>query len=770
MSGSQQHHISRRNFIRNSAAAAAVVSINAPLDELSSVPKHSNNQTLPWYRRITRWGQVNITEKDPEQYDVDWWRSYWKKTNTQGVIINAGGIVAYYPSDVPLHKQAFYLKGKDLFGNLCKAAHDDGLAVFARMDSNRAHEAFYNAHPDWFAVDSAGKPYKAADLYLSCIFSPYYTSHIPSILAEIATRYQPEGFTDNSWSGITRDMICYCDYCKASFKEKTGQAIPAEKNWNDKTYREWINWNYDRRIEIWELNNKITKQHGGADCVWAGMNSGSISGQARAFRNYREICKRADIIMLDHQARGNDEMLQHNTELGLMVHGMLGWDKLMPESMAMYQAGSPTFRLSSKPVEEARMWMINGIAGGIQPWWHHIAAYHEDRRMYDTAAPVMQWHKTNEQFLVNRTPVANVGVVWSQQNTDFFGRDDVHEKVEMPWKGITRALIKARIPYLPVHADDIEKETSGLSLLILPNIGVLTDKQLAAIKEFVSKGGNVLATGETSLYNEWGERKKDYGLSDIFGVHRIPGIESIDEDSMPKLAWNAGFHTYLRLHPELRKEVDGPKNGSEPLITTKRHAVLDGFERTDIFPFGGFVEKLKADPEVIMPMSFIPQFPVYPPETAWMRETHTDIGGLYLNTLKKGSRIVYMPASIDKLYGENALPDHGKLLGNLIKWALNDALILQIDGPGLLNVVLYQQKGKMILHLVNQTSEAAWNPPLDELISVGPIRIKLKLIPGVDGRDVQFRVGNQRAESRVDNGWASFTLKQLKDHELIVIR
>ena len=33
--------------------------------------------------------------------------------------------------------------------------------------------------------------------------------------------------------------------------------------------------------------------------------------------------------------------------------------------------------------------MIAGIAGGIQPWWHHVAAYHEDRRMYRTAEPVM---------------------------------------------------------------------------------------------------------------------------------------------------------------------------------------------------------------------------------------------------------------------------------------------------------------------------------------------------------------------------------------------
>src|SRR3990170_1523591 len=141
---------SRRSFLKQSATATALI---ATLDPLSlSATTSRGNPSVPWYERITRWGQVNITEKDPESFDIDWWRRYWKKTSTQGVVINAGGIVAYYPSKIPLHKQAAFLKGADLFGKLRKAAQDDGLVVFARMDSNRAHEEFYNAHPDWFTI------------------------------------------------------------------------------------------------------------------------------------------------------------------------------------------------------------------------------------------------------------------------------------------------------------------------------------------------------------------------------------------------------------------------------------------------------------------------------------------------------------------------------------------------------------------------------------------------------------------------------------------
>ena len=184
-------------------------------------------------------------------------------------------------------------------------------------------------------------------------------------------------------------------------------------------------WSYARRIEVWELNNRITREAGGPDCIWSGMNSGSVTSQARSFRDLREICQRADIMMLDHQRRDDDTGFQQNGDTGKRVHALLGWDKLAPESMAMYQSGPGYYRVASKPAAEARMWMIAGIAGGIQPWWHHVGAYHEDRRMYRTAEPVMRWCEgRTRQYLINRTPVATVGVVWSQRNTDFFGRDD----------------------------------------------------------------------------------------------------------------------------------------------------------------------------------------------------------------------------------------------------------------------------------------------------------------------------------------------------------
>ena len=110
----------------------------------------TEQDTRPWYKRTYRWGQTNLTELDPARYDSEWWREHWRRTRVQGVIINAGGIVAFYPSKFSRQHRAEFLGERDLYGEINALAREDGLAVLARMDSNRADDKFFKEHPDWF--------------------------------------------------------------------------------------------------------------------------------------------------------------------------------------------------------------------------------------------------------------------------------------------------------------------------------------------------------------------------------------------------------------------------------------------------------------------------------------------------------------------------------------------------------------------------------------------------------------------------------------------
>ena len=88
------------------------------------------------------------------------------------------------------------------------------------------------------------------------------------------------------------------------------------------------------RLAVWDRNNRVTREAGGPDCLWIGMNGGSVTGQSRSFRDNVAICSRAQILMLDHQSRGDSDSFQNNAETGKLLHGLLGLGQVDPRKHA----------------------------------------------------------------------------------------------------------------------------------------------------------------------------------------------------------------------------------------------------------------------------------------------------------------------------------------------------------------------------------------------------------------------------------------------------
>jgi hypothetical protein len=762
---------SRRKFLKQMALATAAVACARYL-KLAAAPGASASAELPWYSRTMRWMLINISELDPTRYDIPWWREQWKRTQTQGIVANAGGIVAFYPTQVPLQRRAQFLGDRDIFGAVCKAAHDDGIAVFARMDSDGADDSVYKAHPEWFAINATGRPYRARNLYVPCVNGGYYREHIAAIVSEIAGNYHPEGFTDNSWSGLPRNSICYCDNCVKKFRADRSLDLPRERDWNAPAYRAWIEWSYASRLENWDLFNQAAHAAGGPNCVWIGQTGGNISGSAAEFRDYREICRRAEILMLDNQHRNDSTGFQANGVSGRVVNGMLGWDKLAPESVAMYQAetsaGASDFRLASKPEPEVRLWALDGIAAGMQAKWHYINAYQEDRRMYDTPVALGAWLSKNEEFLVRRHPIATVGILYSQRNNDFFGREDAEAQVNAPQRGFTEALLRARIPYQMVHAEDLDRDAANLRLLVLPNVGTMTDAQVESVRNFVQKGGGLIASGAASLCDQWGDARADLALADLFGVH-LPPNHSARTETGRRRSDSENSQSYLRLTPELRAKVYGPHIAGEPPAAGVRHPALQGFEKTDILPFGGTLEPLTVDASAQVLLTFVPSRPTAPPESIWLQNDHTDLPGLIVNERAGFGRVAYLAADLDRRYARNNMADFGRLLGNLLRWAARDDIPLSVEGEGLIDSHLYRQPGRAIVHLVNLTNANTWRGPVEELIPVGPLKIGVRLPADIRGRSLRLLVSGQKPALVTADGWTRFELSSILDQEVAVI-
>jgi len=75
----------------------------------------------------------------------------------------------------------------------------------------------------------------------------------------------------------------------------------------------------------------------------------------------------------------------------------------------------------------------------------------------------------------------------------------------------------------------------------------------------------------------------------------------------------------------------------------------------------------------------------------------------------------------------------------------------------------------LILHLVNLTSAGTWRSPVDELIPIGPLRVRIKLPAGVSGRTARRLVSAGAAAVAVRQGWAELEVKSIPDHEVVVV-
>ena len=66
---------------------------------------------VPWYAAMRRCGQTNFNERDPIELDIGWWVKYWSSLKLDALLLNAGGIMAFYPTKIPYHHRSQFLTG-----------------------------------------------------------------------------------------------------------------------------------------------------------------------------------------------------------------------------------------------------------------------------------------------------------------------------------------------------------------------------------------------------------------------------------------------------------------------------------------------------------------------------------------------------------------------------------------------------------------------------------------------------------------------------------
>src|SRR5262249_32161285 len=168
------------------------------------------------------------------------------------------------------------------------------------------------------------------------------------------------------------------------------------------------------------------------------------------------------------------------------------------------------------------------VASGMVPWLHWLGGSPQDNRWRSVGRDFYEWLASNEPHFCNRRSLADVAVLYPQSTIAFYRRFDTPQaghgsNSSGPLHGLYYALLQCRLPFDFVHQENLSAQSlSSYRVLLIPNAAYLRDSECNIIRQYVHSGGSILATFETSRYNEWGDAREDLGLGDVLGV-RVAG-------------------------------------------------------------------------------------------------------------------------------------------------------------------------------------------------------------------------------------------------------
>ncbi|MEZ4619604.1 MAG: hypothetical protein R2867_29425 [Caldilineaceae bacterium] len=160
------------------------------------------------------------------------------------LMINAAGIIASYPTDLPFHFQSPYLTG-DSLADIIAACHAADIRVVARTDFSKVRVPIFEQYPEWAYISSTGQPINYNGDIAVCLNGDYQQKYALQIIEECLTKLPFDGIFFNMGGYQTRDYSgnyygpCQCANCQRGFAEMFGLKLPTVEDMEDPVFRKY---------------------------------------------------------------------------------------------------------------------------------------------------------------------------------------------------------------------------------------------------------------------------------------------------------------------------------------------------------------------------------------------------------------------------------------------------------------------------------------------------------------------------------------------------
>ena len=601
----------------------------------------------------------------------------------------------YYPSAVG---QAHAGLDRDFVGEFTAALKGRGLKTIV----------YVGAH-------SGSGPCRMPDL--DAFLIPLYT--------EIIEKYDVDGFFVDGMFQPYFMTPCDCESCRELFDREVGGELPVDDaDPRAFAYRKWMNGRMDADIDrlwralaavkpdvaflfnhVWITRHPVTPPPYILHVCWdtpvpqQGVYAWSFSFEARYLATLADAvpdltwsCMNvASLDWVDYELRETDAIVQ---ECAILLAG--GGRTYL--SYNPYPSGNPApALLAAFAAANARTRELEPVVEGCRP-------------VKDVAALI------SADSAWSRAPVIP-HVSWTPS------------PAYHPVAGAHKALVEGHVQLLMPNSEVCVETLGQYGALVLAEQAILSEREVAAIREFVDDGGALVATGETGTRDTDNEPLADFALADVLGVRYRESV--------------ATANCYLRVTG--REEADG--------IPAMDTPVAGPYARVETTTAATVLE-------LVPPYEAIRTGTPPPAVTA-------EGPGVTVNAYGKGQAL-YCAGDLFGAYFRQGTP----VLRKLALWMLGSvypvtARSIALEGAPTCVEVFYNERGaERFVHLINHASDKREGgvAQTQDFVAVHGIRVRLRLddtpvsvtrVPS--GEDVEVEYGD---------GWISFEAAPVAIHEV----
>ncbi len=685
-------------------------------------------RTPEWFKSATRWTQLTFVENDPEKYDPAFWIDVFKRTRSNAVCLSAGGYIAFYPSKIPYHYVSNVLADRDIFGALVDAARKLDMHVMARVDPHAIHDDAAKAHPEWLMINADGTPrehWAYPGIWITNAYGSYNTEFMPEVVKEIVRDYDIDAVFANRWQGHGVD---YSEDSARRFKDMFGYALPLQPDAEDPAWRAWLQWRRHVLTNIiaqWDEAVKAIRPH--ASFI------PNMSGSSLMEFDLSVIRKHCPFLVVDHQGRRGVEIGWSAGRNGKRIRATFP-DRPVVLITSIGPEEEYRWKDAVTTPEEMQLWMNDGTAHGLYAWFTKFNGVVPDKRWVEPVVDSFLLQAAVEPVINTMTPTAEIGVVDPSTTLRHWAPEE-RNTAERHELGLYHALVEARIPFELVSDQVLTAENlDRFKVIVLANASCLSDEQIAAICAYADRGGSVVAAYETSLRDENGKPRPDFGLADLLGVKLVSGPRGIVKN------------TYV--------EISGD------------HPINDGYDGAERIMGGTRLIGVKAATGTTTPFLYVPDFPDLPMEEVYPRKKAEDAAVIARET-GKGGRTVYIPWNIGEIFWEVLAADHGRLISNALRWALGKPQRVEVEGAGVVDIAVRESRDGLAVSLLNLTNPMMLKGPVRENIPLSKQKIEVEIPDDKTLRRAWLVVADRAAEFSIENGRAMIIVPEIERLEVL---